>query len=88
MWMEYFLQKKNTPGALEYYLMQIAAEVRKVLAKKPGTIKMLDFIISFGKKEPETNKQKTRRIDMSWSRMLRVIGIKPPKESNDDGDGN
>jgi hypothetical protein len=83
--MEYFSQKRNTPGPIEYYLMQIASEVRRVLAKKPSLIKMTDFLISFGKKEPETLKKRTKRIDLSWSRMLKVIGIKRPEEESKDG---
>ena len=60
--MAWIAMQNNTPGPQEYYLMQIAKEVRSVLSSKPQEILLDHFKIEF-KKELEihmTKRQETR----------------------------
>ena len=65
----------NKPSRLEYYLMQIAQEVRRVLSKKPKLIKLKDFLINFGgKKNEKVDYQKTVLASkMTW--LAPVMGM-------------
>lgn len=47
MWMAYFEEEWKQPQLRDYYLMQIAQEVRRVLSKNPNRVKMEDFKIQF-----------------------------------------
>lgn len=48
-WLQYLDEEWNTPTRSDHYLMQIAAEVRRVLAKRPRTIRLKDFFLKFTK---------------------------------------
>ena len=48
----------NRPSRADYYLMQLTAEVRSILAKKPRKIKLKDFLLRF---ELGSNKPKLTR---------------------------
>lgn len=52
-WREWTAEDLNEPSKADYYAMQIAAEVRRVLSKKPGGIKLADFKLVFKPKKPK-----------------------------------
>lgn len=51
MWMEWLDEQWNNPGLTEQYLMQVAAEVRRVLAKDAKSIRLGHFKLKFTRKE-------------------------------------
>jgi hypothetical protein len=70
-------EQMNVPSLTDQYLMQIAAEVRRVLSKKPKKIKVEHFLLKFVKRG-DRMRAKERRIkesDMIW---LAAMGIKRP----------
>jgi len=81
-WKSYFSRKwtdDHTPE--QYYLAQIAQEVRRVLHKKPNQVKLEDMIIpfSFGKekkKTPKTQEEKEAHIQNSKSAWYTMLGVK------------
>lgn len=61
-WMSWLSLEEREPSLSDYYAMQIAAEVRRVLSKNPNAIKMEDFKITFevpGEKKASTQDQAT-----------------------------
>lgn len=40
----YLNEEMNTAGKMEYYLAQIAAEVRRTIAKEPKSVSLKDFL--------------------------------------------
>lgn len=72
-WMEYLNSEEGTrPTLLYYYLMQIACEVRRVLAKKPAEIKLEDFELKFSpvKLDTRTPEQKAAEAKSVWKARL------------------
>lgn len=71
LWKVFLQERLNRPEIEHYYLAQIAAEIRRVLAKKPREITFKDFLFKFkipGRKEkPEvlTEEQKKEHMDKS-----------------------
>lgn len=72
----YFKRQWNLPDRHDYYLMQIAQEVKRVLSSKPSNVKMEQFKLDFQTEEPkpekltpEQVKQKKREI----SKMAKAI---------------
>jgi len=76
----------NAPSRSDYYLMQIACEVRRVLRKNPESIKLDSFKIPFEfetSENPETaegyTKEEIRQMQMDaiksrWMRRVRTGG--------------
>lgn len=81
LWLAYFDALLDRPDRTDSYLMQIACEVRRVLSKKPGEIKLKDFRLRFEtvKKEkpmyePDANRdseETTENLEMSQRESLR-----------------
>ena len=46
-WLEWLQEEQNNPSASDYYLMSIAAEVRRSVVKQPSSVKLDDFRIQF-----------------------------------------
>ena len=63
----------DVPSRNDYYLMAIAAEVRRVLSKNPRRIKLLDFLLKFPKKNQPTLTQE-QVAKTSKNRWLGIIG--------------
>lgn len=59
-WMAWFEEEWQHPDCTDQYLMQIACEVRRVLAKSPSSIKIQDFRLPFEKVKAD-QKQKPGR---------------------------
>ncbi len=69
----------------EYYLAQIAAEVRRSYVKKPSRFKLKDFLISFRRsnatvqQEPITTEDKKKHIANSKASWMISVGVKKKK---------
>lgn len=61
-WQAWFTFSVNDPGRIEYYLMQIAMEVRRGHVKKPNSLKMDQFKLNFKAGEEESNPKPKRRM--------------------------
>ena len=67
--MEWLNDQWNKPERLEYYLMQIAAEVRRVLAKNPNNIKVDDFVLTWKTGDEKPSKEQAEQ-KASWSKSI------------------
>lgn len=78
-WMTFLDQEVNSFHREDYYLAQIAAEVRRTFTKNPSHIKTKDFIIEF---KTNTSKKKTskkspeEKLKMSKTYWLSLSGVK------------
>lgn len=87
-WQIYFEQQLNTHEKLDYYLAQIAAEVRRGWVKSPKQVKSEDFLIKFERKgasktseAPATDDEKQKYLAESkafFSALLKMPPRKPP----------
>lgn len=75
-WIAWLDAQWNEPSLSDYYAMQIAAEVRRVLSKKPNDIKLDDFKMKFKKPKPiskeAAKKEKAAASLASWKAILGV----------------
>lgn len=65
----------NRPSRSDYYEMQTACQVARVLAKNPGNIKIEHFKLPFGEEgtreiKAEENKKITERAKAGWAAIL------------------
>lgn len=65
----------NKPTLTHYYLMQIAAEVRRVLSKKPNAIKLKDFLIEFITPTKKDKPSKEEKISRTKSMFKAAFGV-------------
>lgn len=74
LWLIHFRKELDQPSRTDYYLMQIAREVRRVLSKKPNKIQLKDFLIPFGKppRKQLTKEEKTAESKGFWKLMKSV----------------
>jgi len=75
--MEYLEQEVNDFHREDYYLAQIAAEIRRQYAKDPGSITTQKMLIKFESKAPDerqatTPKDKTQNSKNFW---LAIVGV-------------
>lgn len=79
-WQAYLDNEMNTPGKTEYYLAQIAAEVRRFVAKDPKSPKLADFLnpVKFIRKSQKQEKIDRRleanRAKAFWFAATGLIG--------------
>lgn len=75
-WNRWFEDSWNEPTLSDFYAMQTAAEVRRVLSKKPNDIKLEHFKMSFSKPKPVSKKvaakAKAARSLASWKAILGI----------------
>lgn len=89
--MEWLNNQWNEPDKKDYYLMQIAQEVRRVLSKSPSKIKLKDFLIKFkqGRREPVAKKPDNKTL-AQWAKAkwLGLVGYHrfKGKKRKSDGD--
>lgn len=88
-WQEFLELKRTTPGITEYYLAQIAFEVRRSFVKDPNKVKFNDFILKFaGARPPQeappprTKAYKEYRVAMSKASWFAAIGFNPEAQPN------
>jgi hypothetical protein len=84
-WLEWEQEDLSTPGKIEYYLAQAACEVRRVLASKPDSVKVGDFVLKFiDTSKPldgDDQKNATAMTQAVWkSRMTLPVTIVKPEE--------
>ena len=79
VWAHYFAEKWNKPSLTDRYLMVVAREVRRVLAKNPNTIQDEDFKLKFIRQEPETAETAAAKAKARWFALTK---FKPKEESN------
>lgn len=78
LWAEWLKQKKEKDitehGKMDYYMAQIAAEVRRSFVKHPNKVRAKDFLMKFELKNPvsknEENVDKMARSKTFWSMLL------------------
>ena len=71
----YFLkQEQNVPDKRDYYLAQIAAEVRRTFAKKGAEISVKDFLLQFesGKPKSVKSQERSQKYKKSWLNMFGI----------------
>lgn len=84
-WVTYLNWDETRVTKLDHYLAQIAAEVRRSIAKNPKSVKQKDFIIQFEAPKPSTVKVKhikrsiAQRTEKSKSIWAQMLGVKLPK---------
>lgn len=69
LWQIWLDLQWDRPTLSDYYLMQIAAEVKRVLSKSPNKIKLKDFLLKFGnqrEKVQETPEQAAAKSKAAW----------------------
>ncbi len=77
-------EERHEPTKLDYYLAQIATEVRRSYVKKPGNVKLKDFLITFktaapAKPVPTTAQEKQMHIARSKAAWLSMFPRKKNK---------
>jgi len=69
LWREYLKLEYNRPRREDFYLAQIAAEIRRAHFTKPEKVRLLDFIIKFKKPkkvDKRTFMQRLKASKMFW----------------------
>jgi hypothetical protein len=64
-WLKWLDEQMSTPDRGDWYLMQIACEVRRFMMKDPGRVKPEDFRLRF---ERPGQKRLTREEATAWSK--------------------
>jgi len=65
----------NEPSRTDYYLMQVAREVKRVLSSKPASVKLLDFKLPFGE-EAKPTKPTDKQIEAHKATWIGRLGGK------------
>lgn len=89
LWLRWLDDNYNKPSLSDYYMMQIAAEVRRVLSKNPDKIKLKDFLLSFdtsdkkekGKKKVDKPSSIQAAANYAKAKWFAITGYKPNKDS-------
>ena len=79
LWMEYLEKDTNAFHREDYYLAQIAAEIRRSFVKKPKQVKLKDFLLKFVMQEKPKKlsiKERTKRMKQFW---FFHVGLKDKK---------
>jgi len=73
-WMRWLEEEDNHPSRTDNYLMQIAAEVCRVLHRKPETVKLSDFVMKFKRVKPmKTEEEKKKALKESKRRWWSLV---------------
>lgn len=78
-WHRFLRDEWQVPKREDYYLAQIAAEVRRTIARTPGNVKSDDFLLKFkfpSKERVLTEAEKEQRMHASKARWLALVGVK------------
>lgn len=86
-WCRILNNEMNTPSRTDYYIAQVAYEVRRSFVKDPNKVEMKEFIIKFeeivAKEEPLTEEVLEQRIIRSKAAWFGAAGVKtrtPPPQ--------
>jgi hypothetical protein len=77
--MEFLNQDVNTFHRIDYYLAQIAAEVRRTYVKHPKRVKLSDFLLKFrfrggGRRSERMSKEERTKVAKRF--WFGVLGLK------------
>lgn len=69
----------SNPSRTDHYIMQVAQEVRRVLSKRPNSIKLSDMKITFkgGEEKPTSKEQASAWAKQRWMGMIGMAQSKP-----------
>jgi hypothetical protein len=73
----------DRPARIEYYLMQVAAEVRRTLVRNPAKVDANDFQLKFkvrGEEKPVTPEQFKKNVEANKKMWLGIVGAARPTE--------
>ena len=84
MWMEWLDAQWNRPSRTDNYLMLIAAEVRRVLSKKPNSIKLSHFLLKFSKAGAAPKMTKEQKTAMAKAQWFSWLGLSSKEKHNGD----
>lgn len=88
-WQEYLDNLCNVVEKQDYYLAQIAQEIRRVNKKNPGRIKLDPFLIRFKPKRVQPDRSVTKETRAARSKAfwgaLTGTAKAPPKKGNKNG---
>ena len=79
-WQEFFVRELQKPRREDYYAAQIAAEVRRTIAKHPKLVMAKHFLLDFTggeTKPPPTEEEIGHRVSASKAKWF---GIAQPKK--------
>lgn len=80
LWLVWLRRQWDRPDRHDWYLMQLACEVRRVLSKKPASIKVQDFKLRFGtektKSKPRTREEAAALSKAKWLGFVEIAGGK------------
>jgi len=85
-WQEYINKERSVPRREDYYLAQIAAEIRRGVVKTPASVKLEHFLLAFStRKEHITDTDKVKQQAASskawWFQLLHLKQpMNPPLE--------
>lgn len=74
-WLDYLDQDVNEFHREDYYLAQIAAEIRRMFSKKPNRIKVDDFLMRFAADKGGADTESAERVKASKSWWLGALGL-------------
>lgn len=87
LWRIWLAEEWDNPSLTDYYLMQIACEVRRSFVKHPNQVKMKEFLLGFGQRTKNsttstmTTEQYSKMAKGVWvSRMtmpVKVVEVPP-----------
>ena len=83
MWQEYLERDANAFHREDFYLAQIAAEIRRSFVKNPKRVSIGDFILKFVNKvvrKGKMTKDERTKEAKSWWAALTSISFKPKKK--------
>lgn len=88
VWLAWMTMQWDNPDRSDYYLMQVACEVRRVLSNNPRGIKVADFRLQFG--QPAAGRPASRQQAAEWSkaRWFAAVGLGDNAGSSVGGGGN
>ena len=74
-WLAYLEDQWNEPTLTDFYLMEIAAEVRRVLSKKPNDIRIGQFLLKFGKgSQAQQQPESVEAVKARWKGFVNPRG--------------
>ena len=81
-WLEYVEQDVEVPQRMDFYLAQIAAEIRRSMVRNPNSVKLENFLLNLTLRskqhKPLTETEKQMRMARSKAAWYAVLGKKPP----------
>lgn len=78
-WEEWYAKKVTAPDRADYYQMQTACEVRRVLRKDPSTVRLEHFVLNFpdgkAKQKPDRKTLIEKQLAHRRARLIKNGGF-------------